>query len=109
MSGWHAVSVPDDAIEGALVAARIAGYSVVLVRAGGRWHALADECTHTGCPLSEDGELVDGVLVCNCHGTEFELATGAVIEGPADGPLDTYAVRVVEGLVEVEIQERGAP
>jgi 3-phenylpropionate/trans-cinnamate dioxygenase ferredoxin subunit len=103
MSGWHAVTVPEAAADGALVAARIAGYSVVLVRSAGAWHALADECTHTGCPLSEDGELVDGVLVCNCHGAEFELATGAVIEGPADGPLETYAVRVVEGLVEVQL------
>ena len=103
MSAWHAVAVPEGRQEGALVAARVAGYSVVLVRAGGAWHALADECTHTGCPLSEDGELVDGVLVCNCHGAEFELATGAVLEGPADGPLETYAVRVAEGTVEVEI------
>jgi nitrite reductase/ring-hydroxylating ferredoxin subunit len=103
MSAWHAVPVPQDAGEGALVAARLAGYSVVLVRASGAWHALADECTHTGCPLSEDGELVDGVLVCNCHGSEFELASGAVLEGPADGPLETYAVRASEGCVEVEI------
>jgi nitrite reductase/ring-hydroxylating ferredoxin subunit len=44
---------------------------------------------------------VDGVLICNCHGAEFALETGAVIEGPADGPLETYAVRVVEGAVEV--------
>jgi len=103
LSAWHAVAVPEGAADGALVAARIAGYSVVLVRADGAWHALADECTHTGCALSEDGELVDGVLICNCHGAEFELATGAVVEGPAEGPLETYAVRVVGGLVEVEI------
>jgi nitrite reductase/ring-hydroxylating ferredoxin subunit len=103
MSAWHVVSVPEGAADGTLVAARIAGSPVVLVRSGDAWHALADECTHTGCPLSEDGELVDGVLVCNCHGAEFELATGAVIEGPADGPLETYAVRVCEGLVEVHV------
>ena len=105
MNGWHAVAVPDAAADGSLVAARIAGYSVVLVRSGGAWHALSDECTHTGCPLSEDGELVDGVLVCNCHGAEFELATGEVLEGPADAPLETYAVRAVEGGVEIELAQ----
>jgi nitrite reductase/ring-hydroxylating ferredoxin subunit len=103
LSCWHAVAVPEGGADGALVAARIAGYSVVLVRADGAWYAFADECTHAGCALSEDGELVDGVLVCNCHGAEFELATGAVLEGPAEGPLETHAVRVVGGLVEVEI------
>jgi nitrite reductase/ring-hydroxylating ferredoxin subunit len=75
----------------------------VLVHSGGSWHALSDECTHTGCALSEDGELVDGVLICNCHGAAFALETGAVIEGPADGPLETYAVRVSEGVVEVMV------
>jgi 3-phenylpropionate/trans-cinnamate dioxygenase ferredoxin subunit len=103
MSAWHAVAVPEGAADGALVAARLAGYSVVLVRHAGAWHALADECTHTGCPLSEDGELVDGVLICNCHGAEFALDTGEVVDGPAEAPLETYRVRVVEGAVEVEV------
>jgi 3-phenylpropionate/trans-cinnamate dioxygenase ferredoxin component len=106
VSGWRRVEVPEDAVEGRLVAARVAGYPLVLVRSGGSWHALADECTHTGCAFSEDGELVDGVLSCNCHGAEFALETGAVIEGPADGPLETYAVRVVEGAVEVLVESR---
>ena len=103
MSAWHPLDVPEEAAEGAIAAARVAGYPLVLVYSDGHWHALSDECTHTGCPMSEDGELVDGVLVCNCHGAEFALETGAVLEGPADGPLETYAVRVVEGVVQVEL------
>jgi nitrite reductase/ring-hydroxylating ferredoxin subunit len=103
MSGWHAVEVPATPAEGELVPARVAGFPLVLVHSAGRWFALDDECTHTGCALSEDGELVDGVLICNCHGAEFALETGAVIEGPADGPLVTYAVRVSEGAVEVQV------
>ena len=81
----------------------LAGFPLVLVHSAGRWFALDDECTHTGCALSEDGELVDGVLICNCHGAEFEAATGALLEGPAETPLEIHAVRIVEGRVEVEI------
>jgi 3-phenylpropionate/trans-cinnamate dioxygenase ferredoxin subunit len=103
MSPWHPVELPRAPAEGELVAARVAGYPLVLVHSDGRWHALSDECTHTGCPFSEDGECVAGVLICNCHGAEFALDTGAVVEGPADGPLETYAVRVCEGVVEVEV------
>ena len=33
----------------------------------------------------------------------FELASGAVREGPADEPLRTYPTRVVDGRVEVEV------
>lgn len=103
MSRWYPVDVPAAPAEGQLVAARVAGFPLVLVHSAGSWYALSDECTHTGCPMSEDGELVDGVLVCNCHGAEFALETGAVLEGPADGPLETYAVRVSEGAVEVQV------
>ena len=71
----------------------------------GAWHALSDECTHAGCLLSEDGELLDGVLICNCHGSEFVPASGELVMGPADAPLETFAVRVVEGRVEVELPE----
>jgi nitrite reductase/ring-hydroxylating ferredoxin subunit len=103
MSAWHGVELPPQPDEGTLVGARIAGQPLVLVRSSGRWFALADECTHAGCAISEDGELVDGALICNCHGAEFALETGAVLEGPADGPLETFAVRVTEGVVEVEV------
>jgi nitrite reductase/ring-hydroxylating ferredoxin subunit len=38
-----------------------------------------------------------------CHGSLFEVASGAVREGPADEPLRTYRTRVVDGRVEVEV------
>jgi len=105
MSPWHAVGVPEEAWDGHLHGERVAGIDLVLVRVSGAWHALSDECTHAGCLLSEDGELLDGVLICNCHGSEFVPASGELVMGPADAPLETFAVRVVEGRVEVELPE----
>jgi 3-phenylpropionate/trans-cinnamate dioxygenase ferredoxin subunit len=103
VSAWHAVEPPTSAEDGHLHAARVAGVDLVLVRVDGAWHALADECSHAGCSLSDDGELYAGVLICNCHGSEFSPLTGALVTGPADEPLATYPVRVVEGRVEVEV------
>jgi nitrite reductase/ring-hydroxylating ferredoxin subunit len=105
MSPWHPVGAPEEAWDGHLHGERVAGLDLVLVRVGGEWRALTDECPHAGCLLSEDGELLDGVLICNCHGSEFAPATGQLLTGPADKPLETFAVRVVEGLVEVELPE----
>jgi nitrite reductase/ring-hydroxylating ferredoxin subunit len=105
MSPWHAVGVPDEAWDGHLHGERVAGIDLVLVRVSGAWHALSDECTHAGCLLSEDGELLDGVLICNCHGSEFAPASGELVMGPADEPLETFAVRNVDGRVEVELPE----
>ncbi len=47
-------------------------------------------CTHAGCTVQYSG----GQLVCPCHGSLFNAATGAVIQGPAVAPLP--ARRVIE-------------
>ena len=47
-------------------------------------------CTHQGCTVraTEDG------LVCPCHGSEFDPATGAAVHGPATEPLAPVGVAI---------------
>src|SRR4029450_11815490 len=49
--------------------------------------AFGDECTHEGCSLAE-GTLGDqeDTVVCPCHQSEFDLATGEPVGGPAVDP-----------------------
>ena len=70
--------------------------------------ALGDECTHEGCALSE-GELDDAAdtVVCPCHGSAFDLRNGEPVEGPAEDPVPVFAVRVVDGWIEVRPQAGG--
>jgi len=37
-------------------------------------------CTHLGCRVRPDA---DGRVICPCHGSAFDLATGNAIKGPA--------------------------
>lgn len=97
MSEWLAAG-PADADDGEI--REVEGLAVI--RAAGGWYAVVDECTHADCPFSVDGEVDGTILICNCHGSEFDLVTGAVLQGPADRPLPTAAVRVMEGQVKVE-------
>lgn len=101
MSEWTAVGSAEGE-DGELRATRVGSEYLVLARVGGDWYALADECTHDECPLS-DGWLNGAALVCNCHGSEFDVRTGAVLEGPAAEPVKTYPVRVVDGRIEVQV------
>jgi len=75
---------------------------VLLVPLAGRWHALADRCSHAGCAFSTDGQLEDDRIVCDCHGSEFDVRTGTVLVGPAERPIATFPVRVVGDDLEVE-------
>jgi nitrite reductase/ring-hydroxylating ferredoxin subunit/uncharacterized membrane protein len=51
--------------------------------------AFADRCTHRGGPLA-DGALICGVVQCPWHGSQFDVATGEVKEGPAKKAIATW-------------------
>jgi nitrite reductase/ring-hydroxylating ferredoxin subunit len=80
-----------------LSAAMIGGVEVALARlADGSWSAFDNSCPHEECPLAE-GDLEGDRLVCYCHGSTFDVRTGAVLEGPAEDPLTMFEARVVDG------------
>lgn len=57
------------------------------------WYATSDLCTHEHCNLShEGGKLAGFETECDCHGSKFDVRTGAVTLPPAVEPLKTYEV-----------------
>jgi 3-phenylpropionate/trans-cinnamate dioxygenase ferredoxin subunit len=100
---WRPVATLADASRAApWLGVAVGEAPVAIAGLAGDWFAVADACTHAGCAFSEDADLVDGVIVCNCHGSEFDLRTGAVVRGPAERPVRTYPVRVRGAWLEVE-------
>ena len=69
---------------------------VSIARAGGKLYAFEDLCKHEGCPLSS-GLLTGTTLMCQCHGSQYDITSGAVLRGPATEPLATYEVREQSG------------
>jgi 3-phenylpropionate/trans-cinnamate dioxygenase ferredoxin component len=87
-----------------LGAAMVGGTEVALARLpGGSWSAFDNSCPHEECPLAE-GDLEGDRIVCYCHGSTFDLASGAVLEGPAEEPLTMFDVRVVDGDLQVLLE-----
>lgn len=68
----------------------------------GEPYAFDDLCTHMECPLSA-GLLTDTTILCQCHGSTFNVTSGAVLSGPAADPLGTYVVKIEDGAVHVRI------
>jgi Rieske Fe-S protein len=70
---------------------------VVIVRGGPQQvHAFSAICTHEGCAVTS---VSGGTINCPCHGSRFDVQTGAVVAGPAPRPLPKIAVQVRGGEV----------
>lgn len=60
--------------------------------------AVNTACTHKGCAVAWKSDKKQ--YVCPCHDAEF-AADGAVLEGPAKKPLQTYPAKIEKGQVVV--------
>ena len=75
---------------------------ISVARVDDRLYAFDDLCTcaDQSCPLS-GGLLTGTTLMCQCHGSRFDITTGAVVGGPATDALTVYDVREVGDGIQV--------
>jgi 3-phenylpropionate/trans-cinnamate dioxygenase ferredoxin subunit len=70
----------------------------------GEYYAIEDRCSHDDGPLAEgDFEPDEGVAICPRHGSRFDVRTGRALTLPAYLPVETFEVKVEDGLVKVAI------
>src|SRR2546427_4198962 len=79
--------------EGEMRVLDIDGTKVSIAAAGGSLYAFDDVCTHMGCSLGE-GKLEGTTMTCPCHGSQFDVTSGAVIRGPAQRPVRVRSVQI---------------
>lgn len=72
--------------------------SLALFLSAGVVTAHSVVCTHQGCFVGE----ADKTLACPCHGSVFDGRTGAVINGPARSPLQSYKVAEAGGDIYIQ-------
>jgi prepilin-type processing-associated H-X9-DG protein len=82
-----------DVEEGQMRVFDVAGTKVNVTMADGHLYAFDDTCTHAGCSLA-NGRLEGVTVTCACHGSQFDVTSGAVLRGPAQRPVRSRAVQV---------------
>jgi nitrite reductase/ring-hydroxylating ferredoxin subunit len=77
---------------------------ISIARVDGRLYAFDDLCTCSkdACPLS-GGLLTGTTIMCQCHGSRFDVATGAVINGPATEALNRHEVQEIGGSIRIRL------
>jgi 3-phenylpropionate/trans-cinnamate dioxygenase ferredoxin subunit len=100
---FRRVAAIADLREGQALGVEVEGRSIVLFLAGGEPHAADNFCPHAGCPLADFGVIEGDEIECECHGSRFEIKTGANRAPPANTPLQVYLVQVSNGDVLVDL------
>ena len=62
----------------------------------GSFRVFSPVCTHEGCAVSS---VADKKITCPCHGSQFSIATGSVVTGPAEDPLPKLAFLIEDGVI----------
>ena len=94
--GGALAQVADIPVGGAISATTAEGDPILIAQpTEGTIVAFSAICTHQGCTVKPD----DQRLLCPCHGSTYDLATGDNTGGPAPSPLPKVTVTVEGGEV----------
>jgi nitrite reductase/ring-hydroxylating ferredoxin subunit len=98
-TSWHPlISSSDFPAEGKL-AAKVAGWHVLVNRTEDGLFAVNDRCTHQAALLS-GGRIRRGAIMCPLHGARFEIASGQCI-GSTYRNLRVFSLRLEGGMIEI--------
>ena len=75
----------------------------LVINTGDRFYCLDARCAHAGAPLAE-GNLDGDILTCPWHYSQFRVSDGSVVRGPANNPLNVYAVTIKDGQLFIKIK-----
>ena len=96
-------SSPDDPPEGALRRVEAGGRAVCVGRLGRRAGSRSTTPARTRSARSPRASSTEHVVVCPCHGSEFDVRTGDVLTPPALEPLPIYEAREDGGALLVRL------
>ncbi|MGH7162085.1 MAG: Rieske (2Fe-2S) protein [Planctomycetota bacterium] len=101
MPDYRAVCRADEVPPGAGRLVEPGGRALALFNVDGRFYAVDNTCLHAGGPICE-GTLDGATVTCPWHGWRFDVITGRT---PMNSKvaLDCFAVRVRDGMLEVEV------
>jgi 3-phenylpropionate/trans-cinnamate dioxygenase ferredoxin component len=81
---------------------------VLVINTGGELTAVQGVCSHEYFELDK-GFLTDGSITCALHLSRFDLVSGEALDPPAELPLVTFRVELVDDEIILEVPEGEIP
>ena len=99
---WNPVGAVGEFPDGKGRLVQVGARRIAVFRTGERFRALKDACPHAGVSLAA-GYLHEDSVVCPAHAWGFNLDDGRCVIGPASAKAVCFAIRVVNGVVEIGV------
>lgn len=102
MTRWVDVGFPEEIADQSCKLVEIERIPIAIFNLNGEFYSIEDNCPHQHLPLA-DGLVEGNTITCPYHSAKFDLTTGEVLAPPACDRLKTFATRVVDGKIQIEI------
>ncbi|MCU0278649.1 MAG: Rieske (2Fe-2S) protein [Candidatus Nanopelagicales bacterium] len=90
-TGQEVTAVSDVPVDGGIIVDSGETKMVVTQPTAGEYVGLSAVCPHQGCLVNQ---IENQVIVCPCHGSQFSIVDGSVVQGPATTGLESIPVEV---------------
>ena len=90
---WVKAATTAQVVSGKAFLVTVGTQSIALFNFNGKYYAIDNVCSHANGPLCQ-GSITENVVTCPWHSSQFDITTGAVLEGPARRPQRSYPVKV---------------
>lgn len=101
--GWKPIGREENIAAGNMQCVVIEDEPIAVYHLEKGWFATSDICTHQECSLSER-KIEGDEVICLCHGGAFDIRSGATTRMPCVISVETFRMRVRDGIVEVDCE-----
>lgn len=108
MASFTVVTEAENIAEKSFSCFELNGTALVICRFRGEYFAVENQCSHAQSGF-EDGRVRAYTLICPLHGASFDIRDGSATGLPARLPIRSFPVRVVDGMIEVDLASVNRP
>jgi 3-phenylpropionate/trans-cinnamate dioxygenase ferredoxin subunit len=99
---FTAVVAAEEIAEKAFRTFELNGLDIAVCRVQDQYFAFENRCSHALANF-DNGRLRGFRIMCPLHGATFDVRDGSCTGAPATRPIRTFPVRVVAGVIEVDL------
>lgn len=107
-SNWITVTAADSVAEKGFASFVVEGQPVVICRFRDEYFAVENLCSHA-LSTFDGGRLRGYRIMCPLHGATFDVRDGSCTGAPANRPIRSFALRVHDGMLQVDLTAPATP